>query len=67
MGLLQLLTLLICPLMMLFCMKGMFGHNKHHHSYTSKDLDDRVKSLELENGKLRKEIDTLSTIERKES
>jgi len=48
-------------------MKGMFGHNKHHHSYTSKDLDDRVKSLELENGKLRKEIDTLSTIERKES
>jgi len=48
-------------------MKGMFGHNKHHHSHTSKDLDDRVKSLELENGKLRKEIDTLSTIERKES
>ena len=64
---LQLLTLLICPLMMLFCMKGMFGHHKHHQSHGTKDLDARLKSLELENGKLRSELDNLASVERKES
>ena len=64
---LQLLTLLICPLMMIFCMKGMFGHSKHHHTHGTKDLDARLKSIELENGKLKREIETLSALERKES
>lgn len=60
------LLLLLCPLMMIFCMKGMGGH-KHHHSHSSKDLDTKMSKLELENEKLRKEIDDLSSMVKKES
>ncbi|HWO76939.1 MAG TPA: DUF2933 domain-containing protein [Bacillus sp. (in: firmicutes)] len=53
------LLLLLCPLMMIFCMKGMGGY-KHHHSHSSNDMDIKISKLELENEELRKEINSLS-------
>jgi hypothetical protein len=66
---LRYLTLLICPLMMLFCMKGLWSHGKghNHSSHSSNDLDSKVSKLELENEKLRREIDMLSDMVKKES
>ena len=65
---LQLLILLICPLMMIFCMKGMFGQKNHdHHSHSSNNLNDKMLNLELENKKLREEIEALSAMVKKES
>ncbi len=64
------LLLLICPLMMIFMMKGMGGHgHKHqdHNSHSSNILDKKMSNLELENEKLRKELDALSTMVKKES
>lgn len=43
------------------------GGHKHHHSHSSKDLDTKMSKLELENEKLRKEIDDLSSMVKKES
>ena len=62
-------VLLICPLMMLFCMKGMFGGHKHHNhdSQSSKAMEGKITHLELENEKLKKEIDALSAMIKKES
>ena len=57
---------LLCPLMMIFCMKGM-GRHKHHHTHASHEMDDKLSKLELENEKLRKEIDVLSSMVKKES
>ena len=63
---LQLLMLLICPLMMIFCMKGMSGHKNHdHHSHSSNYLNEKMLNLELENEKLRKEVDALSSMLKK--
>lgn len=69
------LALLICPLMMIFCMKGHGshgshgkGHNNHNHnSHCSNDMDKKMSNLELENEKLRKEIEDLSAMVKKES
>ncbi|MFT8321118.1 MAG: DUF2933 domain-containing protein [Bacillus sp. (in: firmicutes)] len=64
------LLLLICPIMMLFMMKGMGGHGHHkndHDTSDSKVLDTKLSKLELENEKLKKEIDALSTMVKKES
>lgn len=66
----QWLLLLICPLMMIFMMKGMGGHgggHKHQDSQTSMDLDSKMNKLELENEKLKKEIDDLSSMVKKGS
>lgn len=60
------LLLLICPLMMIFCMKGMVGHT-HHHNHTPEDISEKLSKLEKENEKLRKEIDGLSSMVKKES
>ncbi|MGG7620776.1 DUF2933 domain-containing protein [Bacillus coreaensis] len=69
------LLLLICPLMMLFMMKGHFwghknshgGHShQHHDAQISNNVLTKVKDLELENEKLRKEISELSSLIRKE-
>lgn len=60
------LLLLLCPLMMIFCMKGMAGH-KHHGSHTSNKLDTKMSQLEVENQKLRKEIEDLSSLVKKGS
>jgi len=62
-----LLMLLICPLMMLFCMKGHGSNHKHHDSNISKDLDKKVTNLKAENEILKKEIDNLSSYLKKES
>lgn len=61
------LLLLLCPLMMIFCMKGHMGGHKHHDSHSSNDLSKKMMNLETENEKLRKEIDALSTLVKKES
>lgn len=60
---------LLCPLMMIFCMKGLFGgHHKHQsNSHSTNDLDHKVLLLETENQKLRKEIENLAMIVKKES
>lgn len=65
------LMLLICPLMMIFMMKGHghggHGSHEHHDAHTSKNLAIKMSNLEIENEKLRKEIDALSTMVKKES
>jgi hypothetical protein len=58
------LLLLLCPLMMIFCMKGM-GSHEHHHS--SNDMEEKMSKLELENEKLRKEVNAFSSMVKKES
>ncbi|MGN8844421.1 DUF2933 domain-containing protein [Niallia sp. Sow4_A1] len=66
------LLLLACPLMMIFCMKGHGSHGGHgkghnHDAHCSNDLESKMSKLELENEKLRKEIDSLSAMVKKES
>ncbi|MED4041059.1 DUF2933 domain-containing protein [Niallia taxi] len=65
---LQILLLLACPLMMLFCMKGMFSGNKEkntqsdHQQVSSTELQSvqiKVADLIEENQKLMKEIQSL--------
>lgn len=63
---LSILLLLICPLMMIFMMKGHRGGH-HHEPHSAKDLNTKMSNIELENEKLRKEIDALSTMVKKES
>jgi len=49
-------------------MKGMGGHKHHDHdSHSSKISDSRMANLELENEKLRKEIEAFSSMVKKES
>ncbi len=60
------ILLLLCPLMMIICMKGMGGH-KHHTSHSSNNLQIKMSKLEIENEKLKKEIDNLSSLIKKES
>lgn len=65
---LQILSLLICPLMMIFCMKGMMGGHKHHHdSHSMNDIDNKMIKLQAENDKLRKDIENLTILVKKES
>jgi cell division protein FtsB len=61
------LLVLICPLMMIFMMKGHGGGHQHHDSQPSKDLGAKMSNLELENEKLRKEINDLSSMMNKGS
>ena len=59
------LLILICPLMMIFCMRGHGGgHNHDHHSKT---MDTKFKLLEEENRKLKNDIEALSKIFKKGS
>lgn len=51
---------LICPLMMLFCMRGMFGFKKDCHTGQGEmDLKQKVEFLEKQNKHLLKEIGEL--------
>jgi hypothetical protein len=61
------LLVLICPLMMIICMKGHMGGHKHNESHSSKDTSNKIMNLELENEKLRKEISNLSNLVKKQS
>ena len=71
---LQILAVLACPLMMLFCMKGMFG-GKGHHSHKNSgqshwaSTSEEVKALQIkmaelieQNNKLTKEIQALKNV-----
>lgn len=68
---LQYLLLLICPLMMIsMMMMGHGGHGgkqKHNNSHSPEELNIKMSRLELENQTLKKEIEALSTLIRKES
>ncbi|AGK55647.1 DUF2933 domain-containing protein [Bacillus sp. 1NLA3E] len=65
---LQFLLVLLCPLMMIFCMKGhMGGHKQNHDLHNLNDLDKKVGNLLDENAKLRKEVADLSILVKKES
>jgi len=62
------LLTLICPLMMIFMMFGMRGHGHgHKEKKSSKGMDSKISNLELENKKLRNELDNLSALVKKES
>jgi hypothetical protein len=67
---LQLLTFLACPLMMLFCMKGMFSGSKdkntgsaqtHVSQHDMQQLQIKMADLIEQNHKLSNEIETLKT------
>jgi Protein of unknown function (DUF2933) len=60
------LLLLLCPIMMIFCIKGM-GHGHKNHSHGTNDLNMKISKLEGENERLQKEIDFLSAMVKKES
>lgn len=42
------LLLLLCPIMMIFCMKGMGGHGHKNHSHGTNDLNIKISKLEGE-------------------
>jgi len=66
---LKYLLILVCPLMMIFCMKGHGHGHKHqnHESHCSKGMDTKISNLEIENAKLRQEIEALASMVKKGS
>ncbi len=59
---LNILALLACPLMMLFCMKGMFGGKKSCHKDNQQhDLSQKVDTLIKQNIELQKELDEIKS------
>jgi hypothetical protein len=61
---LQYLLILVCPLMMIFCMRGHGGG--HNHQY-DQNMDKKLKLLEEENNKLKSEMETLAKMVKKGS
>ena len=62
------LLILVCPLMMIFCMRGHGGgHNHQHNRHLSKNVDTKLKLLEEENNKLKDEMETLAKMVKKGS
>lgn len=62
----QILLLLACPLMMVFCMKGMFSGNKNKKSDHQQDSSTELQSLQIQmadlielNHNLTKEVQSL--------
>jgi hypothetical protein len=65
---LQYLLILLCPLMMIICMKGHGGKHKHHEETDiTKNLNKKIKYLQEENEMLRGEILFLLEVNKKES
>jgi hypothetical protein len=65
---LQYLLLLLCPLMMIFCMRGHGGgHNHQHGQHISPSTDLKLKLLEEENNKLKNEMEELAKVIKKGS
>lgn len=59
---LNILALLACPLMMLFCMKGMFGGKKSCDKDNQQhDLSQKVDTLIQQNIELQKELDEIKS------
>jgi uncharacterized small protein (DUF1192 family) len=59
----NLLILLLCPLMMLFCMRGHKHHKHHdhhdHHSsdhHSIKELQDQITKLQTDNERLKEQL-----------
>ncbi len=61
------LLVLLCPLMMIFCMKGHGGSHKKHEAHLNSDISSKLTNLEKENEALKREIDLLSSLVKKES
>lgn len=55
------LPFLLCPLMMLFCMRGMFSKDKkcHNHKYGNTNVEKQINNLENQNKILMREIEEL--------
>lgn len=55
------LPFLLCPLMMLFCMRGIFSKNKkcHVHANGNSKLEKQISNLENQNQMLIREIEGL--------
>ncbi|NNU82271.1 DUF2933 domain-containing protein [Geobacillus sp. BMUD] len=53
----NLLILLLCPLMMLFCMRGHKHHN-HHSSdnHSIRELQDQIAKLQADNEQLKRQL-----------
>lgn len=60
------LLVLVCPIMMIVCMRGHGGEHQHA-SHSTNGLDKKLNQLAKENQKLKKEIENLSTIVKKKS
>lgn len=57
---LSILALLVCPLMMFFCMRGHSGHgHKGHGQPQDNHIDQKIQKLEEQNQQLLKEIGEL--------
>ena len=64
----QYLLILLCPLMMIFCMRGHGGgHNHQHDQHLSQSTDLKLKLLEEENNKLKNEMEALAKVIKKGS
>jgi hypothetical protein len=62
------LLVLLCPLMMIFCIRGHGKGDKHpEDSDLKKNLDNKVNFLQKENNMLREEIAFLSALVKEES
>lgn len=63
---LSFLLVLLCPLMMIFMMKGHGGghqhHNHDHATHVNLDLNKRINSLQEENKMLYNELENLSKL-----
>lgn len=63
----QILLVLLCPIMMIFCMKGHLGGHKHSHdSHGMTKLEKEVVNLHEENAKLKKELSELTILVKKD-
>ncbi|MDR6999463.1 DUF2933 domain-containing protein [Neobacillus niacini] len=61
------LLILLCPLMMIFCMRGHGGHKHQHEQHFTKNMETKLKLLEEENNKLKNEMESISKIVKKGS
>jgi Protein of unknown function (DUF2933) len=54
------ILLLLCPLMMLFCMKGMFTSGKSHDSKEITDLKKQLDVMKEQNSSLIEQVNQLN-------
>lgn len=62
------LLILLCPIMMIFMMKGHGkGHQNHNNSHVDHELEKKINHLHEDNKKLRDEVENLSVMVKKDS